>query len=319
VQRASFRFPKEIPMRILVTGGAGFIGSHVVDAALAAGHSVAVLDNLSTGSRAQVNPAARFHEVDLTDRHTLARVLKEEQPAVVNHHAAQTSVRISVDDPTADAQVNIAGSLNLLEECRHAGVAHVIFSSTGGAMYGEAEIVPTREEYPAWPVSPYGIAKLSVEHYLYYYRHQYGLAYTVLRYANVYGPRQNPHGEAGVVAIFSERLLGGRPAVIYGDGEQTRDYVFVGDVVQANLRVLESRTAGTFNIGTGVEATVNQIYQILAEAAGVTRPPEYAPGRPGEQRRSALDARHATNVLGWRPSVPLVDGLRRTVEWFRSR
>jgi UDP-glucose 4-epimerase len=306
-------------MRILVTGGAGFIGSHVVDAYLAAGHSVAVADNLSTGSRAQVNTAARFYEVDLTDRHSLARVLKEEQPEVCNHHAAQTSVRISVDDPTADAQVNIAGSLNLLEECRHAGVAHFIFASTGGAMYGEAETVPTREDYPAWPVSPYGIAKLSVEHYLHFYRHQYGLAYTVLRYANVYGPRQNPHGEAGVVAIFTERLLLGRPAVIYGDGEQTRDYVFVEDVVQANLRVLETRTPGTYNIGTGVEATVNQVYGILARETGVTAAPEYAPGRPGEQRRSALDAQHAARILGWRPSVSLEEGLRRTVEAFRSK
>jgi UDP-glucose 4-epimerase len=304
-------------MRILVTGGAGFIGSHIVDAYIEAGHSVAVVDDLSTGHRDQVHPQARFYPADVTKADELARIVAAEKPDVVSHQAAQKSVRLSVEDPAADANINILGTLHLLELCRRSGVQHVLFASTGGAIYGDADPIPTPEETPAWPISPYGIAKLTVEHYLYYYQHQYGLTYTALRYANVYGPRQDPHGEAGVVAIFVERLLSGQTAVIYGDGTQTRDYVYVGDVAAANLRALETRAAGAYNVGTGVETTVNELYAALADAMGVSRPPQYAPPRPGEQRRSALDARRAAGTLDWRPRVSLADGLRSTVGHFR--
>jgi UDP-glucose 4-epimerase len=304
-------------MRILVTGGAGFIGSHIVDTYLAAGHSVAIVDNLSTGRREHVNPRARLYTVDLGQPDALAEVFAREQPQVVSHQAAQKSVRISVEDPATDATINIVGSLHLLEQCRRHGVEHVIFASTGGAIYGDVNVIPTPEEHPAWPVSPYGIAKLTVEHYLYFYHHQYGIPYTALRYANVYGPRQDPHGEAGVVAIFVERLLAGDSATIFGDGEQTRDYVYVGDVAAANLRALETRAPGPFNVGTGVETSVNALYHTLQQAIGLDRPAAYAPGRPGEQIRSAIDASHAAQTLGWRPQLSLADGLRRTVEAFR--
>jgi UDP-glucose 4-epimerase len=306
-------------MRILVTGGAGFIGSHIVDAYIEAGHSVAVVDDLSTGHREQVHPQARFYQADVTKADELARIFASERPELVSHQAAQKSVRLSVEDPAADAKINILGTLHLLELCRRSGVAHVLFASTGGAIYGDAERIPTPEETPAWPISPYGIAKLTVEHYLYYYQHQYGLTYTALRYANVYGPRQDPHGEAGVVAIFVERLLSGETPVIYGDGSQTRDYVYVGDVAAANRRALETRAAGAYNVGTGIETTVNELYAALAEAVGVSRPAEYAAPRPGEQRRSALDARRAAETLDWRPRVSLPEGLRRTVDHFRNK
>jgi UDP-glucose 4-epimerase len=306
-------------MRILVTGGAGFIGSHIVDAYIEAGHSVAVVDDLSTGHREQVHPRARFYQADVTKAEELARIFASERPEVVSHQAAQKSVRLSVEDPAADAKINILGTLHLLELCRRSGVAHVLFASTGGAIYGDAEQIPTPEETPAWPISPYGIAKLTVEHYLYYYLHQYGLTYTALRYANVYGPRQDPHGEAGVVAIFVERLLAGETPVIYGDGTQTRDYVYVGDVAAANRRALETRAAGAYNVGTGIETTVNELYAALTEAVGVSRPAEYAAPRPGEQRRSALDARRAAETLDWRPQVSLPEGVRRTVDHFRSK
>lgn len=304
-------------MRILVSGGAGFIGSHIVDTFVAAGHTVAIVDNLSAGRRENVNPKARLYTIDLGTPEALAEIFEREQPEVVCHQAAQKSVRLSVEDPAADATINIVGSLHLLEQCRRRGVQHVIFASTGGAIYGDVTTIPTPEEHPAWPVSPYGIAKLTVEHYLYFYHHQYNLPYTALRYANVYGPRQDPHGEAGVVAIFVERLLAGDAVTIYGDGEQTRDYVYVGDVAAANLRALETRALGPFNIGTGIETSVNDLYRALEQAVGQERPATYAPGRPGEQARSAVDARHAADTLGWRPQVSLTDGVRRTVEGFR--
>jgi UDP-glucose 4-epimerase len=304
-------------VRILVAGGAGFIGSHIVDTYLAAGHSVAIVDNLSTGRREHVNPGARLYPIDLGAPEALAEVLAREQPEVVSHQAAQKSVRLSVEDPATDATINIVGTLHLLEQCRRHGVQHVIFASTGGAIYGDVNTIPTPEEHPAWPVSPYGIAKLTVEHYLYFYHHQYSLPYTALRYANVYGPRQDPHGEAGVVAIFVERLLAGDSVTIFGDGEQTRDYVYVGDVAAANLRALEARALGPFNIGTGIETSVNDLYRSLQQAIGIDRAANYASGRPGEQARSAVDARHATDTLRWRPQVSLDEGLRRTVEAFR--
>jgi UDP-glucose 4-epimerase len=228
-------------------------------------------------------------------------------------------VRVSVEDPAEDARINVIGSLRLLELSRRQGVRKVIFISTGGAIYGEADQIPTPEDYAAWPVSPYGVAKLSVEHYLFYYADQFGLSYAVLRYANVYGPRQDPHGEAGVVAIFAERLLAGQECVLFGDGEQTRDYVYVGDLVRANVAALADDVRGTFNVGTGIETSVNTLYRELASAMGVERAPGYAPRRAGEQQRSAVAIDKAAREMGWRPEVSLRDGLALTAAHFRQR
>jgi UDP-glucose 4-epimerase len=307
-------------MRILVTGGAGFIGSHTVDALLARGGcEVVVLDDLSSGKREQVNPAARFHQADLRDAGAVRGIIERERPEIIVHLAAQMDVRRSVADPVFDAQVNLVGFLNLMESARQHGLRRVIFASTGGAIYGEQDQFPCDEEHPLRPVSPYGVAKAATEKYLFFYRVQYAIDYVALRYANVYGPRQDPHGEAGVVAIFCGRILEGRPVTIFGDGEQTRDYVFVGDVVRANLAALEATVSGAFNIGTGLETSVNQLYAELAACAGVSRPPEYAPARPGEQRRSVISAARAARELGWRPAVALRDGLAQTLQFFRER
>jgi UDP-glucose 4-epimerase len=307
-------------MRILVTGGAGFIGSHTADALVARGGcEVAVLDDLSSGKREQVNPRARFHQADLRDAAAVRRVIEQERPEVIVHLAAQMDVRRSVADPAFDAQVNLVGFLNLIEAGRQHGLRRVILASTGGAIYGEQECFPCGEEHPLRPVSPYGVAKLATEKYLFFYRAQYGIDYVALRYANVYGPRQDPHGEAGVVAIFCGRILEGRPAAIFGDGEQTRDYIFVGDVVRANLAALDAAVSGAFNVGTGIETSVNQLYGALAAIAGVSRAPEYAPARPGEQRRSVISAARAAKELGWRPAVSLRDGLAQTLQFFQQR
>jgi len=307
-------------MRILVTGGAGFIGSNTVDALVRAGdHEVSVLDSLATGKREQVNPAARFYHADLRDADAVNRVIGAEKPEVIFHFAAQMDVRRSVADPVHDAQVNLVGFLNMMEAARRSGVRRIIFSSTGGAIYGEQEAFPCDENHPARPVSPYGVAKLSTESYLFFYKAEYGIDYVALRYANVYGPRQDPHGEAGVVAIFCARLLTGVPCTIYGDGGQTRDYTFVGDVVRANLAALRSDAGGPINIGTAVETSVNDLYAMLAEAAGVKAPPRYAAARPGEQRRSVISPARAERVLGWKPEVALRDGLRETLRFFKER
>jgi UDP-glucose 4-epimerase len=305
-------------VRVLITGGAGFIGSHTADAIVAAGHHTAVLDNLSTGKRTQVNPGARFHEADLRDADAVRAVIEQERPEVIVHLAAQMDVRRSVADPAFDAQVNLVGFLNLMEAARRHGLKRVVFSSTGGAIYGEQEQFPCDENHPARPLSPYGVAKLATERYLFFYGAEYGIDYVALRYANVYGPRQDPHGEAGVVAIFCGRLIAGEPVTIYGDGKQTRDYTFVGDVVRANLAALSASCSGPVNIGTGVETSVNALYAELAKAAGVSRAPNYAPRRPGEQQRSVISAAKAARELGWRPEVPLAQGLRATLEFFRS-
>jgi UDP-glucose 4-epimerase len=308
-------------MRILVTGGAGFIGSHTVDALIAerAGE-VAVLDDLSAGKRAQVNAAARFYQADLRDAAAVREIVARERPEVIYHFAAQMDVRRSVADPAFDAQVNLVGFLNLMEAARQHGLRRVIFSSTGGAIYGEQEAFPCDEDHPRRPVSPYGVAKLATETYLFFYRAQYGIDYVALRYANVYGPRQDPHGEAGVVAIFSGRILEGRRCTIFGDGKTTRDYIFVGDVVRANLAALRAAASGVaLNIGTGVETTVNDLYGALAQAAGETRPAEYATARPGEQLRSVISPARAASVLGWKPAVALRDGLAETFRYFKER
>ena len=306
-------------MRIVVSGGAGFIGSHIVDAYLAAGHDVAIVDDLSTGRAENINPGARFHRVDLRDRAAVAAVMAEERPEIVNHHAAQLDVRRSVADPAFDAEVNLIGLLNLIEAARPHALRRVILASSGGVVYGESQRLPTREEDPTEPISPYGVAKLGSERYLHYYAHVYGLASVWLRYANVYGPRQNPHGEAGVIAIFTTMLLEGGAPVINGSGTQTRDYVYVGDVVRANLLALESDYAGPLNIGTGVETDVNRLFALLCDAVGHHPGEQHGPAKAGEQLRSVLDARRAGEVLGWNAETPLAEGLRRTVTWFRER
>ena len=307
-------------MRILVTGGAGFIGSHTVDALVAAGtHEVSVLDSLSSGKREQVNPAARFYEADLRNADAIVPILEREKPEVIYHLAAQMDVRRSVADPAFDAGINLVGFLNVMEAARRNGLRRVVFASTGGAIYGEQEQFPCDENHPRRPVSPYGVAKLATEAYLFFYKVQYEIDYVALRYANVYGPRQDPHGEAGVVAIFCGRMLGGMPSTIFGDGEQTRDYIFVGDVARANVAALGAKASDAFNIGTGVETSVNQLYRLLASAAGLKTPPSYAPARPGEQRRSVISPARAGQVLGWRPEVTLDDGLERTFKFFKDR
>ncbi|MGH7814451.1 MAG: NAD-dependent epimerase/dehydratase family protein [Candidatus Binataceae bacterium] len=307
-------------MRILVTGGAGFIGSNTVDALVAAkAGEISVLDDLSAGKRHQVNPAVAFYQVDLRDAAKMAAAVEQARPEVIVHFAAQMDVRRSVADPAFDAQVNLVGFLNLMEAARKHGLRRVVFSSTGGAIYGEQEKFPCGEDHPCRPVSPYGIAKLSTESYLFFYRAEYGIDYLVLRYANVYGPRQDPHGEAGVVAIFCGRMLEKQPCAIYGDGEQTRDYVYVGDVVRANLAAVEAKATGAFNIGTGIETSVNTLYRTLAAAAGVSAAPEYRPGRPGEQRRSAISAARAEKALGWQPEKTLAQGLAETFDYFKQQ
>ncbi|MGH7915553.1 MAG: NAD-dependent epimerase/dehydratase family protein [Candidatus Binataceae bacterium] len=307
-------------MRILVSGGAGFIGSHTVDALAArGGNEIVVIDDLSAGKREQVNPRARFYQADLRDAPAVRGVIERERPEVLVHLAAQMDVRRSVADPAFDAQVNLVGFLNLMEAGRERGLRRVVFSSTGGAIYGEQERFPCDEEHPLRPVSPYGVAKLATEKYLFFYHAQYGIDYVALRYANVYGPRQDPHGEAGVVAIFCGRILEGRPVTIYGDGGQTRDYVFVGDVVRANVAALAGTVSGALNIGTGVETSVNQLYETLARTAGTSRAAEFGSARAGEQRRSAILPGRAAQELGWRPQVELSEGLAQTLRFFRDR
>jgi UDP-glucose 4-epimerase len=305
-------------MNTLVTGGAGFVGSHVVDRLLAAGDRVDIVDDLSTGRAALVPPDARLHVLDIRSER-LAAVLAAVRPEVVVHLAAQMDVRRSVADPLFDASVNVLGTLNLLECCRKVSVRRVVFASSGGAIYGDTDLIPTPEDHPERPASPYGVAKLAGERYLAVWTTLTGATAFALRYANVYGPRQNPRGEAGVVAIFSARMLDGQPCVVNGDGEQTRDYVYVEDVAEATVRaVRRADLDGVANVGTGRETTVNQLYRCLATVAGITAPPRHGPAKAGEQRRSALDVARAATVLGWTPRTSLEDGLGRTFAHFRA-
>jgi UDP-glucose 4-epimerase len=311
---------QSLAVRILVTGGAGFIGSHVVDAYIAAGHEVAVLDNFSTGQVGNVNGAAAVHRVDLREQPLVEKAVSAFRPELVNHHAAQSEVPKSVADPTYDAQVNIIGGLNLLKACVDHGVRKVIFSSTGGALYGEPDVVPADEEHPLRPLSPYGTSKLAFEHYLGTFRRTYDLDFTVLRYANVYGARQDFHAEEGrVIAIFASRMLEDKPLTIDGTGEQSRDMVHVGDVATANLAALEKGSGGTFHISTAIAVTINDLYRKLALLTGYRREPNYGPPRKGDVHRIALDNLRARTTLGWEPRVSLEEGLSLTVDYFREQ
>lgn len=305
-------------MKILVTGGAGFIGSHIVDAYLRLGHDVSVIDNFVTGQRQNLNPQAKLFEVDIRDTEEVKRVFKAGRFSLVNHHAAQMDVRRSVSDPMYDASVNILGILNILECCVAGGVQRILFASSGGAVYGEQDYFPADEEHPTRPIAPYGVAKLSSEHYLFYYKAVYGLDSVSLRYANVYGPRQNPKGEAGVIAIFVSKMLAGEQPVINGDGKQTRDYVYVGDVVEANILALQHSGSDVFNIGTSVEIDVNTLFHHLKRATQSSCREEHGETKKGEQLRSVLDTRKIQTALGWKPSVSLEEGLQRTVDYFKK-
>ena len=312
------------PQRVLVTGGAGFIGSHVADRYLAEGCEVTVLDDLSSGRRARVPDEAAFVEMGLDDP-GLEDLFAGGRFDTVNHHAAQIDVRVSVDDPVRDARTNVAGLLALLERARAHGVARMVYVSSGGVVYGEPQRIPTPESHPKLPLSPYGVAKLAGEHYLCYYAAVHGLEYAALRYSNVYGPRQDPHGEAGVVAIFGRRILSGDPITIFGDGEQERDYVFVGDVAEANwvvstiplpaVRDIDSRG---WNIGTGRGTSVNALAGFLMKIGGREVERVGAPERSGELVRSVLDCSRAAAELGWRPRTALEEGLARTMEHLKE-
>ena len=305
-------------MRVLVTGGAGFIGSHVVDRLLADGHAVDVVDNLSTGRRAQVNAAARLHVCDIRSR-ALDDAFAAARPEAVVHAAAQTAVGRSVADPLFDASVNVLGTLAILEAARRARVGRAVFTSSGGAGYGDTDVLPTPEEHPTRPASPYGVAKVAGELYLDCWAGLTGGRALALRLANVYGPRQDPRGEAGVVAIFAARLVAGQECVVNGDGEQTRDYVYVEDVADAVARgIAYPDVSGVLNIGTGVATSVNELHRRLGRIAGVARAPRHGPARPGEQRRSVLDPSRAKARLGWTPATPLDAGLAKTLAWFRK-
>lgn len=303
-------------MKILVTGGAGFIASNIADSFIEQGHSVYILDNLSSGFEKNINPKAVFIKADIRDKN-LAELFEKEKFDVVNHHAAQMDVRHSVADPTFDADINIIGTLNLLQNSIQYGIKKFMFSSTGGAIYGEQEYFPADEKHPTSPLSPYGISKLSVEKYLFFYKIQYGLKYTILRYANIYGPRQNPHGEAGVVAIFSKKLLKGEQPVINGDGKQTRDYTYVGDVVKANSLTLGDNCSDIYNVGTGKETNVNELFNKMSTIIGKGQVEKHGPTMPGEQLRSVITSEKLRQKFGWAPPTPLEKGLIDTVEFFK--
>lgn len=305
-------------LNILVTGGAGFIGSHIVDAYLEEGHRVVVVDDLSSGRSENLNHRVKFYELDIRSE-KLFDVFKNEKIDVINHHAAQIDVRKSVNDPMYDASVNIIGAINLFECARKHGVKKIIFASTGGAIYGEQDYFPADEEHPLRPLSPYGITKLCTEKYLFYYKYVYGIEYVILRYANVYGPRQNPHGEAGVVAIFCDKMLKGEQPIINGDGKQTRDYVYVDDVVRANELVLEYKSSNVFNIGTGIECDVNNLFYGLREYINPACPEVHGVAKSGEQKRSVISYKKIEMELDWRPKVQLKEGLKLTAESFKRK
>ena len=306
-------------MKVLVTGGAGFIGSWLVDRLIAEGHDAVVVDNLFSGCARQVNEKAGFYKLDIRGHQAVNDVLARERPEIVSHHAGQVSVRRSVGDPADDASVNVVGFLNVLEASRRHGVKHIIFASSGGTVYGEQDTFPADESHPLRPVSPYGVAKMACEHYLRCFHVLYGLPFVALRYGNVYGPRQSPRGESGMVALFADRLLGGKPIRVNGDGRQTRDFVYVDDVVEANMLAMRATGPQVFNVGTGVETAINDVFDHLKRLVCRSASPEYGPAKPGEQRRSVLNVDRIARQLDWQPRTALVDGLVRTVAYFASR
>ena len=305
-------------MKILVTGGAGFIGSRVALRLAKKGHNVHILDNLSTGDRSSIPEQAVFHQLDIRDQQIVS-LFDAERFEVMVHTAAQLDVRRSVESPQYDAEVNILGFLNLMEAGRKSGLKKVIFSSTGGAIYGEPIDLPQREEHPLKPVSPYGITKLATENYLHYYEKTYGILPVVLRYSNVYGPGQRSDGEGGVIAIFSRMMLQGEPPIIFGDGNQTRDFVYIDDVVDANLLAMQASTSGSYNVCTGVETSINDLFHLLKQFVPSVGEPEYRIGRSGEQLRSLLAYDKIQKGLGWSPAIAIEQGLERTIMWFKSR
>jgi UDP-glucose 4-epimerase len=305
-------------MNILITGGAGFIGSSIAEAYLKRGHEIVIIDDLSTGLLENVPRGATFYQMDIRDE-GIEDILQRHGIEIVNHHAAQIDVRRSVLDPKYDLSVNVLGSINLIEAGIRRGIRRFVFASTGGAIYGEQDYFPADERHPTAPCSPYGITKLTVEKYLHYYRVEKGLTYTVLRYTNVYGPRQNPHGEAGVVAIFCDKMLNGSDPIINGDGMQTRDYVFVEDVVRANLLAVEMKGCETYNVCTGIESTVVDIFNDLNKGFAIPFPETHGPAKAGEQRRSVCTFAKINGALGWAPTVRIDEGLSRTLEFFREK
>ena len=305
-------------MKILVTGGAGFIGSHVVDAFLAAGHEVCVVDDLSTGFRHNLPDGLRLHEVDIRDPR-LAEVFEAEKPEIVSHQAARANVRESFEKPQLYADVNVVGSVNVLECCRRFGARKVIYASTGGAVYGEPQWLPVPEDHPVNPLDPYGASKHHVEHYLHLYAANFGLRFTALRYPNVYGPRQDPNGEAGVVAIFAQKMLRGHEPVINGTGEQERDFVSVTDIARAGVLALSRGDNAILNLGSGIGTSVNTVFATLADLTGYGRPAAHGPAKKGEVTRIFLKSDRAREVLGWQPEVSLRDGFALTVEFFRAK
>lgn len=307
-------------MKILVTGGAGFIGSHVVDAYVAAGHTVAVLDDFSTGKREHVSPEVRLYEGSIEDADVVRHAINEFQPEIINHHAAQISVVVSVQQVAVDASRNILGTINILESARQSpSVKKIIYASSGGAMYGNAEVVPTPETAPSNAEAPYGLSKFVAEQYVWLYTKMAHFTATVLRYSNVYGPRQDPHGEAGVCAIFAQRMIDGDEVTIFGDGNQLRDYIYVGDIVKANMLVLDKGDGEAFNVCTGVGTSTNEVYQILKAVTGYEKEAVRAPERAGEAKRAILDPAKIERQLGWRPTVDFATGSKETIAWYRSK
>ncbi len=306
-------------LKILVTGGAGFIGSSIVDRLIADNYEVAVVDDLSSGMEENINKKARFYKLNIQDPE-IETVFKKEHPDIINHQAAQIDVRRSIDDPLYDAGTNVLGTINILQNCIRHKIKKVIFASSGGAVYGEQQTFPASESHPLRPISPYGITKMITEQYLYYYKTVFGLDYTSLRYSNVYGPRQDPFGEAGAIAIFIQKMLDNEQVVINGSGEQTRDFVFVEDVVEANiLAIKNSFSESIFNIGTGTETTINEIFRNLKEITGLSTENTYGPPKAGEQLRSVIECTKAEKILNWRPEISLSDGLKRTCEYFKRK
>lgn len=305
-------------MKCLVTGGAGFIGSHLADKLITKGHKVAVIDNLSNGKEENLNPKVKFYKTDIQDQ-KISQIFEKEKPDIVFHYAAQIDVRKSVENPIESAKTNILGSLNVLENCKNFGVKKIVFASTGGAIYGEAKIIPTPEDYPPQPVSPYGIEKLIVEHYLDFYKKEYNLDYLILRFANVYGPRQNSRGEAGVIAIFCDKMVAKNQPIINGDGKQTRDFVFVDDVVRANIIAMEENESGVFNIATGIETDISTVFRELKKAFNLKIQEIHGPQKAGEQKRSCLSFKKAKVKLNWQPEYNLNKGLEITKKWFQKK